>query len=477
MFDFDSLLPPGLNLYPYQTCGVATALLERRVILGDEMGLGKSVQALVALEAADAYPAVIVCPASLRANWAKEIARFLPHREAFTAYGKPAGRGAEIVVISYSLLQSWLAVFDPAAVVLDESHYAINPARRRTKAANALVKMVPEQGLVLALTGTVFVNKPVELAAQLQLVGRLHALTPTPDNPNDERAWVRSFHKEWCEDVSSMRQLNRALRQTCYMRRQRADVLGRKDTQRQVVTVSLDLAEYREAEDDLIAYLTERDGTEAAARAATAEGLARLSHLRRLVGEAKAWAARQWIDNFLESNPDRSLVVFAYHKSVQNALVDFYKCPSILGGGDPSDVEANKEAFQRRDHRLIVVSLTAGREGHTLTRASDVLHVELGWTPGVHDQADARVNRIGQQAEDTFGWYLLGADTVDIPVWKIIEGKRALFQAAAEGRGAEGTDQSTATEVLDGYRHYQRTPHASHALISNVVPIRRRKEA
>jgi hypothetical protein len=430
---------------------------------------------LVAIEAANAYPAVIVCPATLKANWAKEIARFLPHREAFIAYGKPAGRGAEIVIISYSLLHDWLRVLDPASVVLDESHYCLNPSRRRTKAANALVQRVPEGGFVLALTGTVFINKPVELAAQLQLVGRLHALTPTPDNPNDERAWVRSFHKEWCEDVSSMRQLNRALRQTCYMRRQRSDVLGRKDTQRLEVHLSLELAEYREAENDLIAYLTERDGTEAAARAATAEGLARLSHLRRLVGEAKVWAARQWIDNFFESNPDRSLVAFAYHKSVQNALVDFYKCPSILGGVDSSDVEANKEAFQRGDHRLIVVSLTAGREGHTLTRASDVLHVELGWTPGIHDQADGRVNRIGQEADDTFGWYLLGADTVDIPVWGIIQGKRALFRAGAEGRGAEVTEQSTALEVLDGYRHYQRTPHASHALVSNVVPLRRKE--
>jgi hypothetical protein len=257
------------------------------------------------------------------------------------------------------------------------------------------------------------------------------------------------------------------------MRRQRSDVLGRKDTQRQVVTLSLELAEYREAENDLIAYLTERDGKEVAARAATAEGLARLSHLRRLVGEAKVWAARQWIDNFFESNPDRSLVAFAYHRSVQLALKEHYSCPSILGGEE--DVEASKEAFQRGDHRLIIVSLTSGREGHTLTRASDVLHVELGWTPGIHDQADSRVNRIGQTEEDTFGWYLLGADTVDIPVWGIIEGKRALFRAGAEGRGAEVTEQSTALEVLDSYRHYQRTPHASHALVNNVVPLRRKE--
>jgi SNF2 family DNA or RNA helicase len=66
------------------------------------MGLGKTVQALVATEAAEAYPSVIACPASLRANWVNEINKFLPHREALIATGKPAGREADITVISYS---------------------------------------------------------------------------------------------------------------------------------------------------------------------------------------------------------------------------------------------------------------------------------------------------------------------------------------------------------------------------------------
>ena len=110
MFDFHALLPAGCYLYPYQTCGVATALLERRLILGDEMGLGNLVQALVAVEAAGAFPVVIACPASLKANWANEAAHLLPHREVFVASGKPSGRGADIVIISYSLLHQWLPV-------------------------------------------------------------------------------------------------------------------------------------------------------------------------------------------------------------------------------------------------------------------------------------------------------------------------------------------------------------------------------
>ena len=122
-----------------------------------------------------------------------------------------------------------------------------------------------------------------------------------------------------------------------------------------------------------------------------------------------------------------------------------------------------------------MVSLTAGREGHTLTKASDVLFVELGWTPGIHAQAEARVNRIGQLSDDTFAWYLLGQDTVDQPVWEIIERKRLLFAAAAEGRGGEDdTEHSTAVEVLDYY--YQREPHVGPALQhppSNIIQLRK----
>src|SRR5262249_24377692 len=74
--DYDP--PPGLNgtLMPFQTAGVVYALRQGRTFIADEQGLGKTIQALAALESADAYPAVIVCPASLKLNWLRECARW-----------------------------------------------------------------------------------------------------------------------------------------------------------------------------------------------------------------------------------------------------------------------------------------------------------------------------------------------------------------------------------------------------------------
>jgi hypothetical protein len=403
-----------------------------------------------------------------------EVNKFLPHREVVIASGKLAARGAEITVISYSLLHQWLEAFpDPKAVILDESHYCNNAGRLRSRSALALAGRVQDDGLILALTGTVLVNKPIEMAQRLRLIGRLRELTPDPeDGANDERAWTKSFREQWCGSLVGLRHLHRALSGAYYIRRLRKDVLGRNETVRSEVWLTLDLTEYKEAEDDLISYLTERDGANVAARSANAISLSKLAHLRRLAGLAKIWAARRWIDNFFGSNPDRSLVCYAYHKDVQQALVDHYQCAHILGG--EKDVEEQKRLFQSGESRLIVCSSGAAREGHTLTRAADVVLVEPRWVP--MDQEEGRINRIGQTADDTFAWYLLGADTIDERVWSIIDTKRTMSMAAADGQGAEEIEASVAVQLLDGYRHGAATSATSTIYdlaprLATIIPI------
>src|SRR3954447_1709929 len=125
--------PPGLHgtLMPFQTAGIVYALRQRRTFIADEQGLGKTLEALTAIEAAYAYPAVVVCPASLKLNWLRECARWLPGRRAEPLSGR---RGplplAEIIVVNYDVLEARadsLAELEPRALVLDESHYVKNP--------------------------------------------------------------------------------------------------------------------------------------------------------------------------------------------------------------------------------------------------------------------------------------------------------------------------------------------------------------
>ena len=167
----------GGELRPFQRAGVAYVLQARRTFLADEQGLGKTVQALAALEADDAYPAVIVCPAGLKLNWLREIERWLPHRSVHVINGTGvAPMEAEITVLNYEIVHAHrvrLQLRRPKALVLDESHYVKNPRAKRTQAVRRLAEALPEGALKLALTGTPVMNHPDELIAQLRILGRL----------------------------------------------------------------------------------------------------------------------------------------------------------------------------------------------------------------------------------------------------------------------------------------------------------------
>ena len=132
----------GGELAPFQWAGVRYALHARRVFLADEQGLGKTVEALAALEADDAYPAIVVCPASLKLNWEREAARWLPHRSVAVVEGRVAvPPTAEITILNYEIVASHhlaLGRLRPRALVIDESHYCKNPQAKRTRAVRRL---------------------------------------------------------------------------------------------------------------------------------------------------------------------------------------------------------------------------------------------------------------------------------------------------------------------------------------------------
>jgi SWI/SNF-related matrix-associated actin-dependent regulator 1 of chromatin subfamily A len=490
---FDHLLPQDVALKDFQTVGVAYATVAKRVLIGDEMGLGKTIQALVTLEANNAFPAVVVCPATLRGNWANEVHKFLPGRTVEVVYGtRPYDVSADIIVVGQDVLRHWADILaQPNALVLDESHYFKTPTAQRTKAAQALAETVPAEGFVIALTGTPIQNRPVELLAQLKILGALDKVAPRPRKPSGpggtftDKDWEYSFKFAYCgpehnghgwefKGSSNLDKLNDALRSNVLVRRERQEVLGLNDTRRVVIPLTLNgaLDTYRKAELDIISHieavaandaaikaLEEGDDPESAAKVAAiqarqavlrAEVLVTLTTLRNLAGEAKVGAAAEWIQDFFDSNPDRKLVVFAWHKSVQRALVEAlaeFNPAQILGG--QADVEDQKARFQADPEcRVIVCSIKAAAEGHTLTAASDVLFVEQPWHPGAEQQCEDRCNRIGQEAEQVFAWKLLAADTIDQWVSEIIEEKRSVVRAAVIGGEDVSDEQGVAGQVL-----------------------------
>jgi SWI/SNF-related matrix-associated actin-dependent regulator of chromatin subfamily A-like protein 1 len=426
----------GGELAPFQWAGVRYALKARRAFLADEQGLGKTVEALAALEADDAFPAIVVCPASLKLNWEREAGRWLPHRTVAVVQGRVAvAPTAEITILNYEVVAAHrevLARLRPRALVVDESHLVKNPQAKRTQAVRRLATAVPEDGLRLALTGTPVLNHAEELISQLRVLGRM-------EDFGSGARFARQFRGALSEE-----RLHWHLRRRCFVRRLKSEVLPQLPAKRQVVVpVALDnQREYRLAEEDVIAWLREQPldlSTLNARIAATlrAERLAQLGTLQRLAARGKLHAALGWIHDFLASG--EPLVVFARHVEVQEAvLARFPHAAHLLGRDSTADRDAAVRAFQDpAGPSLIVAATRVAAQGITLTRASNVAFLELEWTPAMHDQAEDRCHRIGQRDAVT-AWYLLAAETIDETMARLIQRKRGLVAAVTDGRRLDG---------------------------------------
>jgi SWI/SNF-related matrix-associated actin-dependent regulator of chromatin subfamily A-like protein 1 len=451
---------PGLGgeLKPFQRAGVRYLLSQRRAFLADEQGLGKTIEALATLEADGAYPAIVVCPASLKLNWLRELRHWLPGRTVQALSGQGSGapcEQADITLVNYDILAARLAELSalaPQALVLDESHYCKNAAAKRTQAVQRLAADVPREGIVLALTGTPVINRPAELISQLRILGRLE----------DFGSGVK-FGERFRGPDAHLR-LHWHLRARCFVRRLKQDVLTQLPAKtRAVVPVELDNdAEYRLAERDLVAWLRSQplDLGELDAKVAAAlraERLVRLNALKLLAARGKLHSALRWIHDFCSSG--ERLVVFAHHREIQRALLDHFPgALHILGEDSHAARDAALQEFQAPDdseNQLIVCSIEVAGQGLTLTRSSSVVFLELDWTPAKHDQAEDRCHRIGQQ-DAVNAYYLLAADTVDETISTLLERKRAVIGAVTDGReeDEEGLVDALVRELRGApYRH------------------------
>jgi SWI/SNF-related matrix-associated actin-dependent regulator of chromatin subfamily A-like protein 1 len=458
----------GGELKPFQRAGVSYLLERRRAFLADEQGLGKTIEALAAIEAAGAYPAVVVCPASLKLNWLRELEHWLPQRSTRALSGNGGGNdgdgndgdatqaAADITIVNYDIVAARLqelCALEPQALVLDESHYCKNAAAKRTQAVQRLSSVLPREGLVLALSGTPVTNRPAELISQLRILGRL-----------EDFGSGAHFGQRFRGSDAHLR-LHWHLRARCFVRRLKADVLPQLPAKtRAIVPVELDNeAEYRLAERDLIAWLRSqpldlRELDAKVAAALRAERLVRCNALKLLAARGKLHAALAWIHDFCSSG--ERLVVFAGHREIQRAvLARFPTALHILGEDTAAARDAALRAFQAADaseaNQLIVCSIEVAGHGLTLTRSSNVAFLELGWTPAKHDQAEDRCHRIGQQ-DAVNAYYLLAAGTIDETISAALERKRAVIGAVTDGleENEEGVLDALVRELRAApYRH------------------------
>ena len=459
------------ELRPFQRAGVEYAVKNKRVIIADEMGLGKTIQALGTIQALNAYPALIVCPASLKLNWRNEVKKWLPEKKIVICNGVTAGGDEDIIIINYDILKKhqYLKERKIQSIILDESHYCKNFKTIRTK---LIKELSADIDIRILLTGTPVLNRPSELISQLEILGRLGELGGWF---NFAKRYCGAYRTRFGWDLSGathLEELNQKMRGLCFVRRKKADVLKELPAkQRSIVSIDIDnRKEYQKAENDLINYLrgqavekadflesiqgltaeekkqAKRErADEAGRKAESAEHLVKIETLKQVAVRGKMEAIKTWVEDFLETG--EKLVLFGHHKEVVKGIASLFNAPCITGDTPLDKRQDYVEKFQNDpDCKLIVLNIRAGGVGLTLTASSNVAFVELGWNPADHLQAEDRCHRIGQE-ESVTAYYLIGENTIDQMIYDLIESKRVVVDASTEGEG--GNDFKIMNELIN----------------------------
>lgn len=438
--------------YPYQREGIGYGLAKKRLIIGDEPGLGKTLQSIGIVDTANAYPCLVICPSSLKINWQREFGKFTDKSALVldnavrTTWPYLLKMGMHhVAIVNYESLRKYFVwdingssgkgsqsfrlkdvVFCPQirmfkSVIIDESHRVKDPSAQQTIFTKGITT---GKEWVILLSGTPVVNRPEDLVAQLSIMGRLQEFGGRTKFMADYYIDPKAKKAEPAVPLSV---LSRKLYDTCMIRREKAKVLPQlPDKTRIDLYVDIDNAqEYNLAAADLAAYLqqyTECTDWEIR-RKMRMEALVRFMTLRRLATLGKVAQAVDFIRTFLENG--KKLIVFcSLHEVVDGLVKAFPGAVTVTGRDSAVEKQAAVDSFQNNaETMLIICSIKAAGVGLTLTASSSVAFLELPWTYCDCCQCEDRAHRIGQKDNVTC-YYLLAGGTIDNVVYRLIQDKK-----------------------------------------------------
>ncbi len=492
--EYPAIVVPGMvgKLLPWQEDAVRFAVKHRRALIADDMGVGKTLEALATLAIVGAKRPVIVGPATAKLTWAMEIQRFFPKwrvtvlsgtekRPETRDYGAPDGE-VEVKIINYDILHDWLLELNHVdAIVLDESHKVKSASSRRTKATLALTRQNRPETILL-LSGTPIVNYPAEFIPQLTIMGTIN-----------EFGGPRSFLWRYCDPymdgsifyidgAKNLDELNYKLRQTCMIRRLKSDVMSSREApQIEMVTIAFNAKESKAYELAAAKFWDKLEAEESGGEPdfdwsvdvgdminheAAVDNSARgeLSRLRRKLGELKARAVVEWAQEFLEDTdghamsklerdapPPRKLVIYAEHHVLVDALTSALKALRVTGRETMTQRQQAVESFQNDPEKRVIIISSSGNENITLTAASDILVAELPWTPKDLTQAIARIDRQGQTRRVAV-YELVAADTIENEVLGVLNRKLQVTTKVMDDPTAKSSNKSLTDELMEKFR-------------------------
>lgn len=445
--------PGGLDYLPFQKAGIEFAGNRPATLLADEMGLGKTIQVIgLCMQDRSIRRVLVVCPASLKLNWAREFQRWTVRTLSIRLYSAksyedvqmqcshifdPEHEFLDVSIINYDIVSRYLNVLTEKPwdlFVMDEAHYCKNPNALRTAyllGGTVLEKqqkpVYQEREIIcqpipatrrMFLTGTPICNRPKELWTLV------HALAPETFGD-----WW-TYAKRYCDakrgsygwdfsGASNLDELQNKLRSTVMIRRKKMDVLSElPPKRRQVVEVAVNgeskavQAEQKawteqqarliglRAAVELAKAQADEDYEEAVnqLRAGATEAFTAIAKVRHDTALVKVPFVLQHIHLAIDEDPAYKLVLFAHHHDVVAKFRDDLHERAVVLTGETPQAKRDQAIteFQTGIPQVFIGSITAAGLGITLTAASHVVFAELDWVPGTMCQAEDRLHRIGQ---------------------------------------------------------------------------------
>ncbi len=446
------------GLYPHQIEGIAFLLGRRRALLADDMGLGKTRQSVIAMvEAEGEGPYLVICPASIKRNWAREIEIVFPDAE-------PAIVGPAVlpptdycgwIIVNYELLGKnldQLLAFDWKGIVFDEAHYLKNYQSQRSQNASKLVKAIKRDLVVHALTGTPMTSRPRDLFPLLQILG--HPLGKS----------FLSFAKRYCDayqgdfglvadGASNIEELTVQLHGVM-LRRTKDEVLDLPPKMRTWMDVELhpyaiqhfnrlvqefiskfDTPEAIDGISEPVGLSSERrdELDDSIDTTDLGTGMGRITQVRRAIAFVKCRHTIKFVENALEQG-EKVIIFTSFLNTMQRFQRHFKDRAVYVSGEVPVHERQNRvDRFQNDDDiKLFIANMHIAGVGINLTAARQIVFNDLDWVPANHWQAEDRAYRIGQTGTVNVT-YMIATGTVDSFVKTVLETKAALMDSIVEG--------------------------------------------
>jgi len=485
------LLPEGLDLMEHQATLLASvAEGHRTFLLADEPGLGKTAQALLAAQAADAFPLLCIVPNVVKTNWAREAKMWTPSRSVTVVHGdgQDVDGFADIVVVNYEVLDrhvGWMGEHGFRGLVVDEAHYIKNKKSQRSQ--NVLevsdrIRQRVARPLLMALTGTPLINDIDDFRAIWQMLGWIdekkpgkvlmaaleengftpadHAFYPAARQAVIDLGIVRRRKVDVAADIPARRiadlpvelegAMGRSIREAEQQLAKR--LVGRYQAALEHRRAGYSVLGEDGIDHELVRRVAEREVAEGSESRANGDGAGdNVFTMVRKIGQAKAELATDYAVQLARSAG--KVVFFAKHLDVMDTAEEIFArrgvgATSIRGDQTRKARDAAIEAFQKDpDTHVIVCSLTAAGVGINLQVASNVVLAELSWTNAEQTQAIDRVHRIGQ-TEPVTAWRIIAAQTIDAKIAELIDSKAGLAARALDGAEEEASTVDVQVETL-----------------------------